>query len=171
MSPLDDFLTADYARVVRSVAVASGDVGAAEDAVQTALVRALEHLARGRPIVDFPAWVFVCASNANRRRLRRRDTERRAMEKLAPLHARTTQEPSDARFDLWPAVASLPLRQRQSVILFYLHDLEVAAIAALLEVSEGTVKSALHRARASLATALAPEDVRTPVEEEPDHAR
>ena len=48
----------------------------------------------------------------------------------------------------------LPRRQREVVVLHYYLGYEVRLIAGLLDVSEGNVKNALHRARASLARAL-----------------
>ncbi|MDP9219733.1 MAG: ECF-type sigma factor, partial [Actinomycetota bacterium] len=53
------------------------------------------------------------------------------------------------------AVRSLPRRQAQVVALFYLYDLSVADVAATLELSEGSVKTHLSRARAALAERFA----------------
>ncbi len=52
------------------------------------------------------------------------------------------------------AVAALPDRQRQCVVLHYFAGLSDAAIAAELGVATGSVKTHLHRARATLATTL-----------------
>ncbi|MGH2659124.1 MAG: RNA polymerase sigma factor [Actinomycetota bacterium] len=49
---------------------------------------------------------------------------------------------------------NLPSRQREVAVFHYFLDLDVAEVASLLGVPEGTVKSALHRARRSLARAL-----------------
>ena len=57
--------------------------------------------------------------------------------------------------DLDRAVARLPKRQREAVVLYYLLDLDVSTVAQLLDVSDGTIKTALSRARAKLAEALA----------------
>jgi RNA polymerase sigma-70 factor, ECF subfamily len=48
----------------------------------------------------------------------------------------------------------LPRRQREVVVLHYFLDLAVDDIAAQLNVTSGTVKTSLHRARAALATVL-----------------
>jgi len=63
-------------------------------------------------------------------------------------------EPSPDRVVLVAALARLPERQRQAVVLHYLADLPLAAIALELGVAEGTVKSWLHRARTALADQL-----------------
>ena len=57
---------------------------------------------------------------------------------------------------LWQAVRELPERQAQVVVLHYVDDRLVAEIAELLDCSEGTVKTHLHRARLALARILAP---------------
>lgn len=48
-----------------------------------------------------------------------------------------------------------PLQQRWSVVLHYVEDLSVADVARVLEISEGSVKTHLSRARAALAERLA----------------
>jgi RNA polymerase sigma-70 factor (ECF subfamily) len=48
----------------------------------------------------------------------------------------------------------LPERQREIVLLHYYLDASVADTAAAMGISEGTVKTQLHRARAKLADAL-----------------
>lgn len=57
------------------------------------------------------------------------------------------------------ALATLPDKQRRAVILFYVADLPVHAIAAQEGVPDGTVKSWLHRGRTALAGI--PDDSRT----------
>jgi RNA polymerase sigma-70 factor (ECF subfamily) len=45
------------------------------------------------------------------------------------------------------AVSALPHKYREAVLLFYFHDMDVAAAARSLGLSEGTVKSRLFRGR------------------------
>lgn len=54
-----------------------------------------------------------------------------------------TQEQSDAYF----AVAELPKKYRTVIYLYYYEEMTVREIAVSLAVSEGTVKSQLHRGR------------------------
>jgi len=54
----------------------------------------------------------------------------------------------------------LPRQQKQVCVLHYLLDHSVVSIAEALGVSEGTVKTQLHRARKSLAERLGTEDYR-----------
>ena len=48
------------------------------------------------------------------------------------------------------AVLALPLRYREPVVLFYFHEMDVAAAAATMGLPEGTLKARLSRARALL---------------------
>ncbi len=51
---------------------------------------------------------------------------------------------------VWEAVRKLPERQRACVVLRYYEDLPEAQIADTLDISVGTVKSQLSKARAKL---------------------
>ena len=52
------------------------------------------------------------------------------------------------------AIATLPVKQRRVVVMFYLADLSVREIARQEGVAEGTVKTWLRRGRAALAIKL-----------------
>jgi RNA polymerase sigma-70 factor (ECF subfamily) len=55
----------------------------------------------------------------------------------------------------WDRLLSrLPDAQRQAITLFYFEDRNVAEVAAMMGVPEGTVKSQLHRARRALAAMM-----------------
>ncbi len=62
--------------------------------------------------------------------------------------------PAEEHVDLLSAMRSLPERQRQAVILYYLLDLPIAGVADSMHISEGSVKSHLHKARAALRSSL-----------------
>ena len=69
------------------------------------------------------------------------------------------REPDPAQLDiidldLLAAVRALPQRQRLAVCLHHLAGYPIAEVADALGVAEGTVKSNLHDARASLRRAL-----------------
>ena len=152
-------LATDYPRIVGAVALVAGSRAAAEDAVAEALARAWEQLDRGRPIDSLPAWVTRVALNLSKSRLRRMRVEakhRGVAEAVPP--------PTGDRVDVERALGALPRREREVTVLRYYLDLDVAAIATTLRVSDGTVKTTLHRARRHLAAALG-ED---PTDEEQD---
>lgn len=86
---------------------------------------------------------MTTALNAARRSLRKRDVH--ALES-----AGRAESSSTSSLDVTAALRSLPNRQRQAVLLFYIGDLPVAAVANVMGVSEGTVKAHLSQARASI---------------------
>jgi RNA polymerase sigma-70 factor (ECF subfamily) len=49
----------------------------------------------------------------------------------------------------------LPRRQREALVIHYYLGLDIRATARALGVTEGTIKTSLHRARAALAPLLA----------------
>jgi RNA polymerase sigma-70 factor (ECF subfamily) len=156
------FLATEYPRIVAGLSLASGSRAAAEDAVQEALARALERSDRGQRIESLPAWVTVVATNLARSGLRRRVAERRARARLAPdpgsSASGSASGASDDRIDVVRALDSLSRRQREAVVLRYYLDLPVREVARALDVTEGTAKTTLFRARAVLSRALGVSD-------------
>lgn len=61
-----------------------------------------------------------------------------------------TESLSNLRIDIMRALKTLPRMQRAVLVLQYLEDRSVADIAALLGISEGTVKTHSHRGRGAL---------------------
>lgn len=57
-------------------------------------------------------------------------------------------------------LSKLPLREREVLTLYFLDDLSIAEIAAVLEIPGGTVKSRLSHARAALRRILDQEENR-----------
>ncbi len=152
---VETLIRSDYLRLVRAVALVCGSAATAEDATQEALTRAWQQIAAGERIGNLPGWVVVVAANEARSAMRRGAAEGRAKQKLA---ARLVG-PADPTLgvelrELRDAVAGLPDRQREVVVLHYFLGDTVADIARLLDLSEGGVKNALFKARASLARAL-----------------
>jgi len=142
----------EYPRVVAAVAMAGGSRASAEDAVQDALARAWERSERGERIDSLPAWVTTVALNLSRSRWRRVLAERRARARLGV--ERSDQPAPEDLLDLERALAGLSRRQREAVVLRYYLGEDVARVARILGVTEGTVKTTLHRARKALAAAL-----------------
>lgn len=145
---LTAFVRTDYPRVVAALGVVVGDPARAEDAVQDALATALDH--RG-PIHDLPGWVFTAARNRVRSGSRRRGAERRALERVAGRRAPDGRDVDPTLDDgLVAEIRRLPERQREIVVLHYLLDRSVADVATTLGITDGTVKTQLHRARQTL---------------------
>lgn len=146
------FLETGYPRLVAAVTLVCDSRAAAEDAVHEALARAWERTERGDPIDSLSAWVTTVSLNLARSGLRRMFAERRARRRLDdPPAAPDSADIVDVR----RALAGLSRRQREVTVLRYYADLDTAGIATVLGLSEGTVKTQLHRAREHLACALA----------------
>jgi RNA polymerase sigma-70 factor (ECF subfamily) len=153
---LDRLVEHDYVRLVRAVALFSGTVDGAEDAVQEALARALENTRKGRRIDCLAAWVVTAAFNHVRSRFRRAARSREQGDGIDPVFP----SGSDAEalgsqlLDVRAAVRSLPTRQRQAVVMHYYLDQPIGAIGDTLGIGEGAVKNALYKARGNLLAAL-----------------
>jgi RNA polymerase sigma-70 factor (sigma-E family) len=132
----------------------TGDAATAEDLLQTALARTWPHWARirdGRPEAYVRrAMVHTHASS----RLRRWHGETPTEE--LPEHKQGSDEftASDDRRALTDALAGLPVRQRQAVVLRYFDDMSVEAVAQAMRCSPGTVKSQSAKGLAKLRLAL-----------------
>jgi RNA polymerase sigma-70 factor (sigma-E family) len=151
------FVERSSTSLVRLAYLLTGDRGHAEDLVQTALLRTARHWPRARDAPD--AYVRQVLINLSRDRIRllfRRPREAPLPPDLDTLRA------ADAGYDqvterrvVVRALAQLPVRQRQVIVLRFFEDVSVEQTAALLGCSTGTVKSYTSRALSRLRELLA----------------
>ena len=149
-----DWYRSEYHGVVALVYVVSGSRWAAEELTQDAFVEAHR---RWDTIADYDdpgAWVRKVAVNKTRSWGRRKSAEARAYVKHTARHRDLPDELPASADEFWTAVRTLPDRQAHIVALHYLEDRPVDDIADLLGITSGTVKTQLHRARATLAARL-----------------
>jgi RNA polymerase sigma-70 factor (ECF subfamily) len=130
------------------------DRGRSEEMAQEALVRAWRGLKQWRREGSFSTWLFALAANVFRSELKRFPTVNVPIED-APEPARAAVQESGLASQRMEeavrrAVLALPIRYREPVVLFYFHEMDVAAAAHTLGMPEGTVKARLSRARALL---------------------
>ena len=154
----DEFYRQEYRKVLGLAYVLTGNGSVAEDTTQDAFTAAYRQWAAIGAYDSPAAWVRRVTCNRAASVVRRRVREAKAIVRLAyrtPTHVALDE--GDAEF--WRSVRALPRRQAQAVALFYLEDLSVRDIAAVLDCSEGTVKTHLSRARAAVARQLRLEDV------------
>jgi RNA polymerase sigma factor (sigma-70 family) len=150
----EEWYRAFWPKLVGAVTVAVGDRELAADASAEALSRLWSR--SGSPTVEHrEGWCYRTAINVARRTARRRSTEARLLRRSNPTLSYT---PADADPELWRAVHDLPARQREVIALRYVVDLTQAQIADWLGISPGAAASALHDARAALASKLAGPD-------------
>ena len=148
------FITTTYPRLVAAVALVAGSRAAGEDAVQEALVRAWEYTERGGTIDSLPAWVTTASLNLARSAVRRVLAERRLRSRMPETNSRSRDQWDASTLDVRRALAGLPRRQREVTVLRYYGGFDVHEIATILAVSDGTVKTLLHRGRQRLAGVL-----------------
>jgi RNA polymerase sigma factor (sigma-70 family) len=150
----EDFYQLEFPRIRAFARVLSGSVGS-DDLAQEAMLVAYRRWREVSTMADPAMWVRRVCVHLATSLLRRRAVEARAVLRLGarPSHPIVLDEDDDA---FWSAVRALPRRQAQVVALYYLYDLPVAEVAATLEMSDGTVKTHLSRARKSLATFFDP---------------
>ncbi|TDT15291.1 RNA polymerase sigma-70 factor (ECF subfamily) [Ilumatobacter fluminis] len=144
--------------MVALVYVLSGSRWAAEELAQDAFIEAHRKWGVIADYDDPGAWVRRVAVNKARSWGRRRSAEARAYAKHAVRNRDLPGELPESADQFWSAVRGLPERQAQIVALHYLDDRPVDDIAAVLGISAGTVKTQLHRARATLAARLGADD-------------
>jgi RNA polymerase sigma-70 factor (ECF subfamily) len=128
------------------------DAVLADDLVQEAVLRALRAEMQWLPGTSLRAWVFHILRNVFLEQMRRRGTERRALERMPePDGSAVPQEEHGELGDLGRALQSLPLPQREALILVGAHGLSHEEAAVICAVPVGTVKARVSRARAALA--------------------
>jgi RNA polymerase sigma-70 factor (ECF subfamily) len=149
----DDFYAANFVGLTTQLYAYFGDRQEAQDVVQEAFCRALTRWRQISAYEDPVAWVRRVAWNLATSQVRRHRVLTALRRRQRPEH---TPPPDPDRVALATAMAKLPPALRQAMVLHYLADLPVAAIAANLNVPVGTVKSWLSRGRTALAAELAP---------------
>jgi len=125
-----------------------------EDLTQEAFMRAWYHIDQLKDDSALAGWLFRIAHNTSyqyRRWLGRRAGQIEPLELSAQIHsAQGSAEDRVMHMDLLDrlrqAVASLPWKVRQTVVLHYLQGMPISTAAQVIGVREGTFKSRLHRA-------------------------
>ena len=142
-----------YVGFRNALATVTGSYDSARDAVQEGFARALAKRRQFRGDSPLAAWVWRIALRAALDA--RGPRELPLDEALDPRLVEPERDPL-----LAAALATLAPRRRLIVFLRYFGDLSYAEIAAVCDVSEGTVAATLAQARDSLAAKLDPEGAR-----------
>lgn len=144
-SAFADFYRDTYRDMVRLAALMVGSAHAAEDIVQDSFV-AVQRKWDG---IDDPLrYTRRTVSNRSKSHHRRRFLERR--------HETPITEPTYelAASELTDVLATLPVRQRQAIVLRFYEDLSQDETASVLGCRPGTVGSLVSRGMAALRVAL-----------------
>jgi RNA polymerase sigma-70 factor (ECF subfamily) len=134
----------------------------AEDVFQEVFTRAYtrRHTFRGESSPR--TWLYRITVNLCRDKLRSWTLRRLVVagEELIALMAPSASDVEEQvlaqadRSALLEAVMALPVAYREVVLLYYYEEMETAEVAEALGLSQGTVRSRLHRARARLKAML-----------------
>jgi len=143
------------AHAAELVRFATGLVGIddAPDVVTDAFVRVARSEVWGDARDRRALWVRAVVFESRtfvRSAVRRRDRERRVAVPLAVVDAET----ADRVEEISAALDELSQQQREVLVLTYWDDLQPSAVAVVLDVSEGSVRKQLARARARMKEAL-----------------
>lgn len=136
----------------------SRDRSRSEEMAQEAFLRAYRSLDRWRREAAFSTWLFALATNLYCSELRRIPVKTVPLdEAVEPRDHRPMDgglEDEDQNRAVRRAVFALPAKYRETLILFYFHDMDVASTARSLSLPEGTVKARLSRGREMLRNKL-----------------
>ena len=157
---MDSSLQADLLGSVphlRAFAVSlTADREKAEDLVQETLLRALTHMDRFQRGTNLQAWLSTILRNQFYTGYRKRRREKEDPDGMIAAKVAVAPEQGvrlDYR-DVLDAVAKLPPRQRQAIMLIGAEGRTYQEAAAMCRTSLGTMKSRVNRARNRLAAVL-----------------
>ncbi len=148
---LRELMDAHGNEVLRVVYGYVRDRYAAEDISQDVFVKVYDHLDSFRQESSYRTWILRIAVN------RAKDYLRSAARRVVPVddlsHVEGDGSPERLMMrrleddDLWNAVMNLPEMYREAVWLFYGRGMSIEEIADVTQVTAGSVKTRLHRAR------------------------
>lgn len=146
----------------------SHDPAEAEDVLQTVYLKILEGRARYKGKAAFKTWLFsvirkTAADSRRAKRLRRLGFLRFKGISVQAAPARSVerdQTVSDTRDLLQKALAELPRRQREVLLLTYYSDLSLEEAAKVMGLSIGSTRTHYHRGKKKLREWLERQEVR-----------
>jgi RNA polymerase sigma-70 factor (sigma-E family) len=152
---LAELYAGHYARLVRLAVLLLRDQALAEDVVQDSFVAIHRHWPR---IDQSTAPAYLARTVVNRSRSAQRHSSVVARSRPEPLpDAASADVPvlaAERRSQVLDALAGLPTRQREVLVLRYYLDQSEREIATTLGISQGAVKSHASRGAAALRTTL-----------------
>ncbi len=135
----------------------------AEDIAQDVFVKVYERIDTFRGQSSVKTWLLAITRNAARDALRSAWLRRvtllsGAIDLLSSRSAEQEAIEGLVTEQIWLDVMALPRKLREVLLLAAHHGLAIKEIAGMLGISEGTVKSRLHRARTAMQRKLSSEN-------------
>lgn len=163
---LDAFIACEHPRLLGTISLMLGDAAVAEEVVQEALIAVASRWHRVSTMAAPGAYAHRAAVNTATSWLRRRGAERRARARAGHAVETIHHDPDSAeRLAVRAAIASLPLPQREAVVLRYFLQLSVDETAQRMGRTNQAVRNLTHRALRQLRASL---DADLDVEESAD---
>ncbi len=153
---IEDWVRDHESRLLAIAAGYADELHAAEDILQKVWMAAVRRHQQLRDPATARTWLTRITLNECVRIARKRSRRQQLMETWASeaepciTGARLTLSEGIRNARLWKAVAELPELQRRVFRLRIQEDLSTRGVARKIGCSEGTVKTCLHRARATL---------------------
>jgi RNA polymerase sigma-70 factor (ECF subfamily) len=133
----------------------SGDV---DDIVQDVFLAVLRHRGGYRQDASLWTWLTAITLNTCRGHLRRRELLKKLASVFVPQKPARAADAGaledEAAREVRAAVAALPARDREVIVLFYLEHRAVSEMSRALHASANAIDVRLHRARARLRQSL-----------------
>src|SRR5258705_9860187 len=146
-------MRAEIPRLRRFARYMARDADYADDLVQECLTRAIANIESWQPGTNLRAWLFVILKNVFRNDKRRSQHDiayRNRLEKDMPTFAPAGQHHHVVLSEVQRAFLQLTEDHREVLMLIAVEGLRYEEAASVLDISVGTVKSRLSRARAAL---------------------
>lgn len=146
-----DRLIACIPRLRRYARALLGDRTGADDLVQDTMERGWKKLSSWQRGSDMRAWLFGIMHNLHIDQVRRPRIATEVLDDDTPIPAlKATQDDGLELRDLATALHTLPVEQREILLLVALEEMTYDEVAAALGLPIGTVMSRLSRARQKL---------------------
>lgn len=146
----DQWVDERFAALLRFAYLVTGSQHAAEDALQSALTRALERWSSVSRTRDPDAYVRRMVVNAHISAWRRTGRREVVTDEVRGAQGGDPAGLVPDRDHLWRRCVALPPQQRAALVLRFYEDLDYPEIAAALGVGEATARSHVHRALTAL---------------------
>ncbi len=153
-----------YASVYHVARTMLGDAGGPEEVLQETFLAVARSANTYSPRNRFRTWLMRIARNRCLNRIESRRTRREVQAEVEPegIEPPATDPAPPERVEaeeqaafIQSAIDRLPDRQREAIALYAFEGMSYRDVAEVLEMPVNTVKTLIHRARATLAQALA----------------
>lgn len=132
------------------------DVGRAQEIVQDVFFTSFNEYENMHNKDYMKAWLYRVTINRSKDILRSSWLKRVLLNNVLPTYTKSNNSTENAVLDfeqqqyLLSQILLLPIKYRESLVLYYYEDLSIVEIGDLLNINENTIKSRLKRGRSML---------------------